>query len=185
MKKININLKFWLKNLLYYYTPGGYGYYRFLKSHRDSNIKSYRDLYPSDFNGEWKDCENGNYSSRRYDSYQTYISHQASKFHALIKKKGGFSNRTVLDYRLIFYRRFCYLSKYLAKSAKILCAGARQGTEVEVLRDLGFYNATGIDLNPGPSNPLVSYGDFMHLEYENDSLDLIYSNSIDHAFDFE
>jgi len=60
---------------------------------------------------------------------------------------------------------------------------SRQGTEVEVLRDLGFKNAYGIDLNPGSDNPYVRKGDFMHLEERDNSIDCIYSNSIDHAFE--
>ena len=64
-----------------------------------------------------------------------------------------------------------------------MCCGARQGTEVEVLRDLGFRSAYGIDLNSGPENPYVVPGDFMKLDAEDGSLDLIYSNCLDHAFD--
>ena len=67
----------------------------------------------------------------------------------------------------------------------ILCAGARQGTEVEVLHDLGYKNAYGIDLNPGPENPFVRHGDFMRLENADSSVDMIYSNCVDHAFDLQ
>jgi len=56
---------------------------------------------------------------------------------------------------------------------------------VEVLHDLGFKNAYGIDLNPGPDNELVRIGDFMHLENTDSSLDMIYCNSLDHAFNLE
>jgi len=103
----------------------------------------------------------------------------------MLKVKGGFTKRDLVLYRLKFYKRFRILPKYLAKSAHILCAGARQGTEVEVLHDLGFKNAYGIDLNPGPENKLVRSGDFMCLENADSSLDMIYSNCIDHAFDLE
>ena len=65
----------------------------------------------------------------------------------------------------------------------IVCLGARQGTEVEVLRDLGFQRAIGVDLNPGPANPLVVEGDFHQLDLPDQSVDLVYSNSLDHAFD--
>ena len=54
-----------------------------------------------------------------------------------------------------------------------------------MLRDLGFSNARGIDLNPGPGNPLVSVGDMMKLRAADNSLDLLYSNCIDHAFDLD
>ena len=98
---------------------------------------------------------------------------------------GGFTYRTIALYRLNFYRRFKYLFKYLPRSAEILCAGARQGTEVEVLHDLGYKRAYGIDLNPGPNNKYVQIGDFMHLKNPDSSLDMIYSNCIDHAFNLD
>jgi ubiquinone/menaquinone biosynthesis C-methylase UbiE len=56
---------------------------------------------------------------------------------------------------------------------------------VEVLRDLGFANAIGLDLNPGPENRFVKKGDFMKLEEADNSIDLIYSNCVDHAFDLD
>jgi SAM-dependent methyltransferase len=52
-----------------------------------------------------------------------------------------------------------------------------------VLRELGFRNAYGIDLNPGPHNALVRVGDFNRLEEADVSIDLVYSNSLDHAID--
>jgi SAM-dependent methyltransferase len=73
----------------------------------------------------------------------------------------------------------------LPPGAVIVCAGARQGTEVEVLRNLGFRRAYGIDLNPGPANPLVRYGDFNRIDAPDSSIDLVYSNSVDHAFDLD
>ena len=99
--------------------------------------------------------------------------------------KGGFSNWDICEYRLKFYRRFKHLKPLLPKSALILCCGARQGTEVEVLHDLGFRNAYGIDLNPGPDNQIVRPGDFMKLQEEESSLDLLYTNCVDHAFDLD
>lgn len=103
----------------------------------------------------------------------------------MIKIKGGFSNKDILRYRIKFYRRFRHLYKYLPLSANIICAGARQGTEVEVLRDLGFQHAIGIDLNPGPNNKYVCQGDFMAMDFPDASIDLIYSNCLDHAFNLK
>jgi SAM-dependent methyltransferase len=56
---------------------------------------------------------------------------------------------------------------------------------VDVLRDLGFSNAQGIDLNPGPDNPLVVAGDMMKLDSPDNLLDLIYTNCVDHSFDLD
>ena len=100
---------------------------------------------------------------RDYANYQEYLTHQKLKLDEMVKMKGGFSNFDIFDYRLKFYVRFRPLTKLLPLDAAILCCGARQGTEVDVLRDLGFTKAHGIDLNPGASNPLVSLGDMMKL----------------------
>ncbi len=59
----------------------------------------------------------------------------------MLKMKGGFSNWDICEYRLKFYSRFKHLTQLLSRDAVILCSGARQGTEVEVLHDLGFFNA--------------------------------------------
>jgi len=99
--------------------------------------------------------------------------------------KGGFSNADIFNFRMRFFRRFRHLPALFAKDATVLCAGARQGTEVEVLRDLGFSNAYGIDLNPGQENPWVRPGDFMRLENATGSVDFFYTNCVDHAFNLD
>lgn len=184
-----MHLRFWLKTALYHFTPGGYGYYRSLRRLRDTAYVHQRDKHPvrekHHGGGGWKEREEGDFRRRDYGTYDEYVTHQVQKFDEILKIRGGFSNREVVAYRLKFYRRFRHLSRYLPRSAVILCAGARQGTEVEVLRELGFANAFGIDLNPGPNNPLVRVGDFMHLEAGDSTLDLIYCNSVDHAFDLD
>jgi len=122
---------------------------------------------------------------RDYSSYEEYLVHQKQKIDEIMKIQGGFSNQVVSFYRIKFFNRFKHLPRLLPKDAVIVGAGARQGTEVEVLRDLGFVNAYGIDLNPGPENPLVRQGDFMHMEEKTSSIDLIYCNCVDHAFNLE
>ena len=79
---------------------------------------------------------------------------------------------------------------FFPAGTELIAQGGRTGSlivlkegEVEVLRDLGFRDAWGIDLNPGPDNPFVRPGDFMHLDAPDNSLDLLYSNCVDHAFD--
>jgi SAM-dependent methyltransferase len=181
-------LKFWLKTVLYYYLPGGYGYARRLRKFRDPNYVYGRD----ECSVRGKHCTKGRWSKqnqrgfyyRDYKDYQEYVSHQSRKLDVMLKM-GVFTNRAIAAYRSKFYRRFHYLPAFLPRSAHILCAGARQGTEVEVLRDIGFKNAYGIDLNPGPDNKFVRLGDFMHLENPDSSVDMIYCNAIDHAFDIE
>jgi len=181
-----MHAKYWLKNFIYFIFPGKYGYYRYLQTYVDKDYVHERDKSPlwNKHNKKegWKEIREG-IRYRDYDTYEEYVSHQRQKLDEMLKIKGGFTKRTIVSYRLKFYRRFSVLHKYLSKSAQILCAGARQGTEVEVLHDLGYKNAFGIDLNPGPDNKYVHKGDFMDLTNHESSLDMIYSNCIDHAFD--
>lgn len=184
-----MHLKFWLKTKLYHYLPNSYGSARHLRKFCDPNYVHSRDKHSvrdkHHAKGGWKKQNQSDFCYRDYENYQEYINHQSQKFDERLKIYGGFTNEEIVAYRHRFYRRFHHLPAFLPKSAHILCAGARQGTEVEVLHDLGFKNAYGIDLNPGPDNKLVRTGDFMHLENADSSLDMIYCNSLDHAFSLE
>lgn len=180
---------FWTKTFLHLVTPGGYGYIRKLRARRDASYVHERDKHEVRHKhhgaGGWKETKEDGLLKRDYASYEEYLTHQKLKLDEMVKMKGGFSNFDIFDYRLKFYVRFRQLARLLPREAKILCCGARQGTEVEVLRDLGFVNARGIDLNPGEGNPLVTVGDMMHLEAADNSLDALYTNCVDHAFDLE
>lgn len=181
--------KFWAKTFAHLLTPGGYGYIRKLRRGRDASYDHERDKHPVRYKhhgaGGWKDAKEGGLRKRDYESYEEYLTHQKLKLEELVKIKGGFSNFDIFDYRVKFYTRFRQLPALLPRSAEILCCGARQGTEVDVLRDLGFGNARGIDLNPGADNPLVTEGDMMKLAVPDNSLDLIYTNCVDHSFDLD
>src|SRR5581483_2782763 len=59
--------------------------------------------------------------------------------------------------------------------------GARLGTEVKAFLDLGCF-AVGVDLNPGSGNRYVLHGDFHDLPFPQESVDLVFTNSLDHAF---
>jgi SAM-dependent methyltransferase len=183
---LSFHIVYQLKNLVLR-TPFSYGYYRELQKYRDASYNHERDKHPvrqKHYGKEgWKPVHDGDFQYRDYSSYDEYVAHQSQKLNEILKLKGGFSNSVILDYRKKFYKRFCHLPSLLDKSAKILCLGARQGTEVEVLWDMGYKNTIGLDLNPGPDNPYVKPGDFMALEYPDSSVDMVYSNCIDHAFD--
>lgn len=183
------NLRFVTKSALYYLTPGGFGHYRKLRNRRDPNYVHERDKHPlrekHHGGGGWQSGSDDGVRRRDYADYEEYLTHQKLKLEELLKTKGGFTNEDILNFRLKFYRRFRHLPPLLPREAQILCCGARQGTEVEVLRDLGFANAYGIDLNPGEDNPWVRPGDFMHLVEKDNSLDLLYTNCVDHAFDLD
>ena len=184
--------KFWLKTWLYTYTPGGWGYYRRINRLKDADYVHERDKHPVRHKhhggGGWGEPgseDKEEFVYRDYANYEEYVEHQKAKFDELIKTGKMFTPKVVGSYRKMFYRRFRWLPYHLPKDARILCAGARQGTEVEVLHDLGYHNARGIDLNPGPDNPWVVEGDFMKIDTEDHSLDLVYCNAIDHAFNMD
>jgi SAM-dependent methyltransferase len=180
--------RFWGKSVLYRVVPGGVGYYRRLGRYRDLGYVHERDCAPvrgKHRAGQGWRSSAGAVTYRDYASYDEYLAHQRSKFDEILKLRGGFSNRDVWHYRVRFYDRFKFLPSVLPSAAQIVCLGARQGTEVEVLRDLGFTCAYGLDLNPGPDNPYVRTGDFLHLAEATASVDLVYSNAVDHAFDLD
>src|SRR5215216_3610430 len=58
---------------------------------------------------------------------------------------------------------------------RVLCLGARQGTEVRAFIDRGGF-AVGIDLNPGEKNRYVLIGDFQELQFATGSVDIVYTN---------
>ncbi|MCL0100024.1 class I SAM-dependent methyltransferase [Dehalococcoidia bacterium] len=184
-----MNIKFWVKTALYRRTPGGFGYYRYLRRFKDAAYDHESEKHPvrrkhTGAQG-WSEGGEPGPIYRDYEDYEEYVTHQAQKFNEVLKMYGGFTNQTIASYRIKFYQRFKHLPGLLPKTARILCLGARIGTEVEVLRDIGFSQAYGIDLNPGPDNRLVREGDFMHLTEETSSIDMVYSNCVDHAFNLD
>jgi hypothetical protein len=182
-----VSVRFWLNTALVLVTPGGFGYERVLREHRAKLVAAGQapvrtgdeDYTSSDWAGEGAD----GIRKRQYARYDDYVEHQKKKFDEIIRLNGGLGRRATVHFRLRMYRLFRPLVARLPRDARVLCAGARQGTEVEVLRELGFRNAYGIDLNPGPSNPFVVPGDFMHIAEPDGALDLAYCNALDHAFD--
>jgi SAM-dependent methyltransferase len=128
--------------------------------------------------GGWKAVPGAEqFQQRQYASYEEYVRHQQSKLQYL----------DLADYDRNYRRQLRErLEKITAlkKGASVLCLGARQGTEVAAFQDLGCF-AVGVDLNPGPDNPRVLYGDFHHLQFAAQSVDVIFTNSLDHAFDLK
>lgn len=182
-------VKFWVKTALHRFTPGGYGYYRHVRRHRDPGYEHARDQHSvrrrHNASSGWGETDEGGLRMRSYATYDEYVVHQQQKLDEMVKLAGGLDNRVVTQYRLKFHRRFKHLVGRVPPSATIVCLGARLGTEVEVLRDLGFANAYGIDVNPGPENPYVRFGDFNDLKIPDATVDLVYTNCVDHAFDLD
>ena len=125
--------------------------------------------------GEWQ--RDQSQVNRRYQSYEDYLTHQASKFD---KVEHRLKEMEKIDFAE-FERRFKQCDQ-LNGCRSVLCLGARLGTEVKALHSLGYF-AVGIDLNPGKSNDFVLHGDFHALVFPDESVDAVYSNAMDHLFD--
>lgn len=119
------------------------------------------------------------FARRRYSSYEAYVLHQASKLDGIIDRLRETDRQEFAE----FLERFSKCTA-LDERGSVLCLGARLGTEVRALHALGHF-AIGIDLNPGPDNPYVLPGDFHSLAFPDGSLDAVYSNALDHAFDVD
>ncbi len=117
------------------------------------------------------------FAHRGYASYEEYLRHQASKLDADYARRSRRNESDVAD----FTRNFETIAE-LRGSRNVLCLGARLGAEVQALRDLGYF-AVGVDLNPGADNPYVHFGDFHALPFQSGSVDAVYTNALDHAFD--
>ena len=116
---------------------------------------------------------------RRYASYDEYVEHQASKLDKVIDRLQENQDEVLQE----FLERFRTCSQ-LQDVGSVLCLGARLGTEVQALHLLGHF-AVGVDLNPGPNNSYVLPGDFHKLVFADDSVDGVYTNTLDHVFDLE
>jgi SAM-dependent methyltransferase len=129
----------------------------------------------------WSDPgERGDFARRVYPDYDTYLKHQRLKVDALrVKSLAGHDRRfyAALSERL----GQCQIE---LKGRSVLCLAARLGTEVRAFHDQGAF-AVGIDLNPGRDNRWVVVGDFHALQFADASVDVVYTNSLDHVYDID
>ena len=117
------------------------------------------------------------FQKRSYESYEDYLEHQKAKL-----ETHDFANYDA-EFRAALRERLAGLNlEWQGKT--VLCLAARIGTEVKAFLDLGCF-AVGIDLNPGKDNRYVVQGDFHDLQFAAQSVDVVYTNSLDHAFDVE
>lgn len=117
-------------------------------------------------------------SGKIYKDYDTYRKHQALKLDAHREKS---IRRHDQRFFSALRQRLNSLPVQLAGS-RVLCLAARQGSEVRAFIAEGAF-AVGIDLNPGRDNRYVMSGDFHDLQFADGTVDLVYTNSLDHAFD--
>ena len=126
------------------------------------------------FGEQWK-SEGEAFQKRSYDSYGDYLEHQKAKLET--HEFGRYDE----EFRRALHERLTWLGIEW-QGRNVLCLGARIGSEVKAFLDLGAF-AVGIDLNPGEGNRYVVHGDFHDLQYAANSIDVVYTNSLDHAFD--
>jgi len=125
---------------------------------------------------------------KTYNSYEEYVKHQKSKLDGGIKfdlskydaEYGKELKERLEKIGLEGNNRLCRLSNS-SRALNVLCLGARQGTEVKAFLDIGCF-AVGIDLNPGKDNKYVVTGDFHNLTYGDNSVDIVFTNSLDHVY---
>ena len=114
---------------------------------------------------------------KEYRTYEDYIQNQCAKL-----------GRIDLSHYDIKYRRFLRgrLKKLnvLRPGASVLCLGARLGTEVKAFLDIGCF-AVGVDICPGIDNRYVVLGDFHDIQFPPNTVDVVFTNSLDHAFSIQ
>ena len=116
---------------------------------------------------------------REYSSYDEYVRHQAEKSNIVGEK--FLSDGKVFGKHLEERIRSVGLIK---QGMSVLCLGARLGFEVESFIRCGCF-AVGIDLNPGKDNKHVVVGDFHNIDFADSSVDVVFTNSLDHSFDLK
>ena len=128
------------------------------------------------FGERWK-TQGDAFQKRSYDSYEAYLEHQKAKLET--HEFGQYDD----EFRTALRERLSALEVEWA-GRNVLCLAARIGSEVKAFLDLGAF-AIGIDLNPGKENRYVVHGDFHDLQFPPNSIDVVYTNSLDHAFDID
>jgi SAM-dependent methyltransferase len=139
--------------------------------------ESIRDYVPKTWSS---DGANPALSRRNYDSYDDYLAHQRDKLSRISTAKMDEYDRR---YSAALRERL-EEDGLLARGMNVLCLAARRGTEVRAFHALGCF-AVGIDLNPGEANRLVIHGDFHEVQFPDGSVDAVFTNSLDHAFDLQ
>lgn len=124
-------------------------------------------------NADWNAKSGLHY--RSYDSYEEYTAHQAAKLSKIDLEEYNIKFREALKERLTNL-------EIITPGKNVLCLAARMGAECRAFIDMGCF-AIGVDLNPGQGNRYVVVGDFHNLQFADNSVDYIFTNSLDHAFD--
>jgi len=116
---------------------------------------------------------------KNYKDYSEYVEHQKSK----LKTIGKFLKK----YDKEFSRELAKRLKeegIVKQGMNVLCLGARIGTEVKAFFAQNCF-AVGIDLITSENNKYVLYGDFHDIQFPSNSVDIVFTNSLDHVFNLD
>jgi SAM-dependent methyltransferase len=127
----------------------------------------------------WRD--DGGFRVRDYKDYNQYVRHQETKLASMLRGKSQWLEQYEREYPEILRARL-EAGGHMRAGLRTLCLGARLGGEVRAFLALGCF-AVGLDLNPGPKNRYVLHGDFHHLVWPDESVDVVFTNALDHALD--
>ncbi len=144
--------------------------YKIIRLQRPKNGRQSQETF------EWERDAAMGITRRKYHSYQHYLDHQSSKLSTV----GEPIRQHDQLYERIVKQRYAQMDDFQGK--RVICLGARLGGEVRAFKALGAL-AIGIDIEPGPQNSDVLYGDFHDLRFPNGSFDVAFANVIDHVFD--
>jgi len=135
--------------------------------------------YRSEARTSLKQSAKAGFEVRNYANYSEYVRHQGSKLDRfLLDFDNSWLKKYDVSYRNSLRDR---LKPHIQESGiSVLCLGARIGTEVKAFIDLGCF-AVGLDLNPGPENRYVVFGDFHDIQYADGTVDMVFTNSFDHV----
>ncbi|MHB8621009.1 MAG: class I SAM-dependent methyltransferase [Chloroflexota bacterium] len=120
---------------------------------------------------DWQ--ETGHFRTRSYQRYSDYVWHQRHKVRHI--DLGDYDRQ----YSLALSERLT-----VPPGCSVLCLAARLGTEVKAFFRCGCF-AVGIDLEPGSHNRYVLQGDFHQLVFPDACVDVVFTNSLDHALQLE
>src|SRR4051812_45097797 len=116
------HLRFWGKSGLQLVAPRLFSSSPLVEREPDREYKVLRDRHPvrEKHNGQtgWGSAADADGIVRRdYANYDEYVLHQQQKLEEILRAKGGFSRRQIVDYRVTFYSRFRHLLPLLPADA--------------------------------------------------------------------
>ena len=115
---------------------------------------------------------------RKYPlGYSEYVFAQGAKARRNADGLRGSSKKRIRIFRRFFEAHVPYMNK-----GKVLCLGARTGCEVIAAIRMGFKGSVGIDIHP--LNEFVIKGDWHKMPFEDESFENVFTNSLDHCYDF-